>query len=253
MNIKSPERIHVSHLRAIWKEAFDDSEAFLDSFERLAFSPSRSRCVFVDNEPVSVLYWFDCYHKNNKLAYIYAVATHPEHRSCGYASALLLDTHLYLKSVGYSGVVLVPASEALFNFYRRYGYEICSFIDELSCRTSNSAADLQELSVAEYIAKRREYLPENGVLEEGAIIDLLSVDTKFYLGSDFLLVAETGGEKLRGVELLGNKNRAADILCTLGFSTGIFRIPGSRNPFAMYINLSDQTTPIPSYFGLALD
>jgi hypothetical protein len=58
------------------------------------------------------------------------------------------------------------------------------------------------------------------------------------------------GEKLLGLELLGNTDAAPGIVAALGCKEGRFRIPGGT-PFAMYRPLSDISAP--TYFGLAFD
>ena len=48
MIIKSPETRHIPQLRQLWKEAFGDTDDFLDVFFSVAFAPERSRCVILD-------------------------------------------------------------------------------------------------------------------------------------------------------------------------------------------------------------
>ena len=76
----------IDDLKQLWKTVFGDPDSFIDTFFAVAFSPDR--CLFFEDSGkiVSALYWFDCEYENGKLAYIYAVATHPEHRGKGLAS-----------------------------------------------------------------------------------------------------------------------------------------------------------------------
>ena len=69
MTIDMPKAEQISGLRQLWKEAFGDSDAFLDSFFAIAFSPERCRCVTEDGRPVAALYWFDCGYQGENLAY----------------------------------------------------------------------------------------------------------------------------------------------------------------------------------------
>jgi hypothetical protein len=75
MNINAPTLDLIPALRGLWKEAFGDSDDFLDMFWRTAFSYDRCRCVTVDGEVAAALYWFDCECRGERVAYIYAVAT----------------------------------------------------------------------------------------------------------------------------------------------------------------------------------
>ena len=45
-------------LRALWQQAFHDSDSFLDRFFHTAFSPARSRLAAVDGVIAAALYWF---------------------------------------------------------------------------------------------------------------------------------------------------------------------------------------------------
>ena len=116
MIIDRPQKGQIADLRALWKEAFGDSDSFLDVFFTTAYSPERCRCVTVDGEAVSALYWFDCEYSGERIAYLYAVATAENHRGHGYCQALLDDTHRHLSALGYEGVILSPGSDNAFEY-----------------------------------------------------------------------------------------------------------------------------------------
>ena len=79
MIIKSPEQKDIPQLRQLWRQAFGDTDAFLDIFFSTAFSPERCRCVLADGA-VAALYWFSCQSDGQPLAYLYAVATSQKFR-----------------------------------------------------------------------------------------------------------------------------------------------------------------------------
>lgn len=253
MNIRMPVLSNIPALRSLWKEAFGDDETFLDCFFSTAFSEKRCRCVFLENKIVAMLYWFDCIYKDKPVAYLYAIATAPSHQGQGLCHLLMTEVHVALKNLGYSGALLVPASKGLFDFYQNTGYQTSSYIDEFSCSSSDKEASLRQVSMAEYAALRRRYLPIDGVLQEDANLDFLAEQATFYAGDDFLLTAHIEEEHLFAIELLGNTCVAPDILQALHCVHGTFRTPGSSIPFAMYYDLSDGTLKPPSYFGLAFD
>jgi ribosomal protein S18 acetylase RimI-like enzyme len=87
-----PLDAQIPQLRTLWKLAFGDPDWFLDSFFRTAFAPDRCLCICEEDRPVAALYWIDCTLEGGPLAYIYAVATHPEHRKKGLASRLIHQT-----------------------------------------------------------------------------------------------------------------------------------------------------------------
>lgn len=252
MKIKNAVSSDIPALRQLWKDAFGDTDAFLDGFFCTAFSLGHSRCVFIDDALAATLYWFDCSVGNRKLAYIYAVATAPAHRGCGLCRALMTDTHDHLRSLGYVGAVLVPGEASLFEMYRKMGYRVCSHVTEFSCAAAAGSIPLREASAEEYAAMRRQLLPAGGIIQEGANIAFLQKQAKLYAGEGFLLAADTSGETLRCIELLGDPRLAPTIVSALDKTRGHFRVPGDDRPFAMYLPLQEDA-PAPAYFGLAFD
>lgn len=252
MKIDYPRPDQIPGLRSLWKLAFDDTDAFLDKFFGQVFSPDRCRCLTRDGEIAAALYWFRCEADGKQLAYLYAVATHPDHRRKGLCRSLLEDTHTLLKVLGYDGVLLVPQEDALRRMYEAAGYRTCSTISEFPCTASSRPAPLHPIDREEYARLRRQYLPKGGVIQEGESLVFLETYASFYSGPAFLLAACPDGQRLRGIELLGDPSAAPEILRALGCSEGIFRTPGTGIPFAMFCPL-DPDAAVPGYFGLALD
>lgn len=250
MNIENPARNQTAALRALWKEAFGDEEAYLNAFFSTAFLPERCRCVMMDGQLAAALYWLDCRCRGEKLAYIYAVATAKVHRGRGLCRALMADTHAHLRTWGYQGTVLVPEGDALARMYGGMGYEFRGGIREFSCLPGAEPAAPRKIDTAEYAALRRQLLPEGGVVQEGENLALLETQAELYAGDGFLLAARREGDRLIGMELLGDTSAAPGILMALGLPAGTFRTPGGGR-FAMYRPLGSAKAP--DYFGLAFD
>ncbi len=240
-------------LRALWQEAFGDADAFLDSFEKYAFSEERCRCALIDGELAASLYWFDCSVRGERVAYLYAIATARAYRSQGVCSALMDDTHRHLSALGYSGAVLVPGERWLFDFYARRGYAVCGYIGEIHEVAAEVGVGLRSLDADGYAKLRRVFLPEGGVIQENENLGFLCAQAQLLTGDGFLLAARREGDSLVGLELLGDTASAPKILRTLGLERGVFRIPTGDEPFAMYRALGNSDTPAPTYFGLAFD
>lgn len=253
MKISSPLEAHLPRLKSLWKDAFGDTDAFLDMFERTAFSPDRARCAFENDQPVAVLYWFDCLYGGDKIAYLYAVTTDKNYRGRGICRTLIEDTHKHLKSLGYVGSILVPFGEDMFSFYEKLGYTTCCRVREFCCEASENSIDIKKIDEEEYATLRRKFIPKNGVLQENENITFLREQAEFYSGDGFLLAAREEKKMLLGVELLGDSTVAPNIVRTLGYKKGNFRVPGSDKPFAMYYPLVSKDVSFPSYFGLAFD
>ncbi|MBQ6997765.1 MAG: GNAT family N-acetyltransferase [Oscillospiraceae bacterium] len=242
MRIDYPLPEQLDGLRSLWKEAFGDTDAFLDIFRDTAFSPDRCRCVTVDGQVAAALYWFDCRFEGRPLAYIYAVATGKTFRKRGLCRLLMDDTRALLSQLGYSGILLVPEMH-LIGMYESMGYAVCSYVQEFTCRRSDRPVAIRKIDAGEYAALRRQLLPSGGVRQEGENLRFLAAITDLYAGDGFLYADDA--------ELLGDTNAAPGILAALGKDSGLFRCPGGDIPFAMYLALDDNAAP--TYFGLAFD
>lgn len=241
---------HLPQLRALWKQAFGDTDAFLNHFYNVGFEPMRCRCLMDGDRLAAALYWFDCFAGEKKYAYLYAIATETSYRRRGLCRQLLEDTHRILKETGYRGAVLVPASPELTAMYAKLGYVPLSGMDSLSATSGGESVPITQIDTVRYAQVRKTYLGSNGITQEGAGLNFLAGWASFYEGEDFLLAASRDGDTLQGHELLGNISRMPEILSALGAASGTFRVPGTE-PFSMYFPLSED--PTPGYFGLALD
>jgi len=242
----------IAELRRLWQQAFGDSDETLDAFFANGFSPDRCHFIAENGVPASVLYWFDSQLNAQKLAYLYAVTTDEKHRGRGLARRLLEETHAILKAQDYAGAILVPGSKELFAMYEKFGYRTVTTISEFVAEQGNTPVALHQIDAAQYTRLRGAYLPEGGVLQEGAILDYLQTYARFYKGEGFLLSAAKEGNRLIVLELLGNAAAAPGILQALGVAKGTFHTPGPGRNFAMLLPLTADC-PAPGYFGLALD
>ena len=234
-------------LRQLWKLAFGDTEEFLDKFFSTAFAPERCHVLKQEGQIVAALYRFDCSMGEQKLAYLYAVATHPDFRGQGLCRRLMGQTHGMLKEQGYDGVLLVPQDGGLRKMYAAMGYQDATSVAEFSCE-AGEALPMAAVDADAYATLRRKFLPEKGVVQEGENLRFLDTYACFYQGSDFL--AAVSGKQI--VELLGNRRRAAGIFAALGLEGGDVRTAGEEVPYAMFLPLTEWAQ-MPAYFGLAFD
>ena len=252
MIIDAPRYDDIPALRSLWKEAFGDGEEFIDAFFSAAFSPDRARCAKENDDVIAMLYWFDCEHDGERVAYLYAVATAKAYQGRGVCSALMENTHRHLMEKGYTGALLVPGTAELFGFYDKFGYKTSCYVREFSASASAGGLDMRKIGKEEYRELRQGFLPPDSVIQERENLDFLNTQASFYTGEGFLLAARREGDALFGVELLGNSDRAAEIVGAFGLERGKFRTPGREKPFSMYKPLKEEKTP-PTYFGLAFD
>ena len=252
MTIDAPQVAQVAQLRALWQEAFGDTDAFLDAFYHTAFCPERSRCVMVEGNVVAAVYWFSCSCDGRKVAYIYALATAKAYQGHGYGRKLMSAVRELLAEQGFEAVLLVPGEESLRRYYEAMGYRTCTYIREFECTAGADILQMYAIDGEEFCRLRRQMLPDGAVLQEEAGLDFLAQQVKFYAGNGFLLAARKEGRALFAPELLGDPALAPAILQTLGCSEGTFRSPGGRDAFAMGL-LLQEGAKLPTYFAFAFD
>ncbi len=244
MRIDYPTAGDIPALSRLWTQAFDDQD-YQPLFFSAGFSPYRCRCIKENGEIRAMLYWFPCCCRKQKLAYIYAVATDIAARGKGLCSALMTDTHTLLKRLGYHGCVLVPADDKLRQFYRRFGYEDFGGICEKTATPADTAAVFSPITAEEYAARRKEFLPDGYIQQEGVNLIFLEKLGKFYGGEDFIFFLQSDFAP----EILGSADPAA-IAKTLNLEKLTYRAPGD-DPFAMCLSFDGES--LPAYFGFAFD
>lgn len=228
-------------LRELFTEAFEDA-AFTDLFFSRGFSAERCFAAF-DGGLLAALHWFDCTLMGEKAAYVYGIAAFKSQQGRGIGSALIRAALERLKTLGYRQILLVPAGESLFGYYERFGFRAASTIRETEIG-AGEPIPIRKLTVSEYAAARRELLPANGLLQEGACLDVLSGYADLY-AADGAIAAVSGGIIW---ELLGDENAAPGLIAALGLESATVRMPGKGRPFAMALGAGEDV-----YLGLALD
>jgi len=121
----------IDELKHIWKTCFKDEEEYIDFYfsnrykaeQTFVHYKSEKAVAMLTLLPVSVV-------TSNKIFsahYIYAVATLPEFQNQGISSALAAKADEYMRIVGDDLVVVVPATESLFDFYAGQGFSTAFF------------------------------------------------------------------------------------------------------------------------------
>jgi GNAT superfamily N-acetyltransferase len=243
--------IDVGALKALWQQAFGDTDALIDGFFRVGFSPERCRFTEIDGQAAAALYWFDCRWEDKKIAYIYGVATATDFRGQGLCRRLMEDTHRQLAAVGYAGAVLVPADAGLAGMYRKMGYRDCCPTEKLSILPGVDPARIEQISPEEYGRLRIERLPKGSIVQGQAVLDFYSTYGAFYRSGSALFCVARENDVLYFQEFLGDRAELPGIVAALEGASAQVRLPGGEQPFAMYRSFTEDR--LPEYLGFALD
>jgi Acetyltransferases len=137
-------------LSNIWRVCFTGDLSYIDSFINSCLSYTVSWFLLSENKPVSLLSLIPSYallplsedqnefpkilniqstpqiahsSKLSRGAYIYGVATLPEHRGNSYSRMLLNKALDHSRETGLDYIIVKPAEESLFDFYNKVGFE----------------------------------------------------------------------------------------------------------------------------------
>ena len=259
MTIKYTRESDIPALRQLWKQAFGDEDAFLDSFFSVAYSPERSLCVWEDGKPVAALYWFDQRWREHTIAYVYGVATEQSYRNRGVGSKLLKGLERRLKERGYYGIILVPENPQLVLFYERLGYKVATTLAHYTVPAAGPPdPELRQITWEKYAFYRQQLLPEEQeetVFPGEEVYRLLDTYQGFYRCSAGIFcgaVEETGaGRILRMQEFLGDPRGMFTAITALGCRKALARLRGGA-PFGLFRCLTREKE-MPKYIGLPMD
>lgn len=251
MRIDHPAQNQIPALRRLWKEAFSDTDDYLDLFFDRGYAQDQAMCVTDADSVAAALYWMDMDYVGGKIAYIYAVATAKAYRGQGLCRKLMKETHRVLQAQGYAAAVLVPQDSGLAGMYAAMGYLPGSGIREVRCHAAETTVRLESVDSRTYHRLRKEMLPTDAIALGQAAQELLAAQAEFYTSEGVLLAAVREETKVMGLELLGDETAASGIVAALGCREGVFRMPGEE-PFAMYIPLTEGVAA-PGHLGFAFD
>ncbi len=179
-------------LKEIWKECFDDQEAYIDFFfsnqigsnsilksQRIYMESNQileNQLVYMkDDRPVSMLTMIPGMlvmpQGNQKVYYIYGVATKKAYRRNGFAASLLKHAYAMVQKEN-AALVLVPASESLYEYYRKLGFETAFYQNRITLVFSSEIAEINEFvwNIREINADTYGAMRKQQIFLEGAVI-----------------------------------------------------------------------------------
>ena len=181
VKIRPAERTDIPRLHELWRDVFEDSDAFLDAYFEKWFDPA-AMLVAEDNGRIVSM---STVYRHAALVLggagssdagdcpcVFAVATDEDARGQGLAMALIRRQIEAEERRGTPCMIIAPAEESLFALYQeRFGFEPWFYVNRIFCRPSDGCgvpADgcghsaghkaLQALTPADYNARRETFL-----------------------------------------------------------------------------------------------
>ena len=201
-------RADIPALKRLWKSCFFDTDRYIDGYFNNLFSLIRVPvCRTGDGTPVSMLSMLPvslkCGTERYRGHYIYAAATRKDYEGRGLMSRLLEFSCQEAEAAGERFSCLLPASEALVQFYGRRGYRP-AFYKELVHYPPYGAAASQQRTALRKLGPEELAIMRQRFAEGLETVLLQDVPLYPYL---YLELMESGMEVL-GVALGGREDYA---------------------------------------------
>lgn len=113
----------IDSLKELWKTCFDEKTEAVNLFFERAFSQDNAYLATDGEKILAALYLLDGSINGNKAHYLCGASTHPDYRGQGIMGGLIVFSLAKAYEKGDKFSVLYPASESLYGFYSRFGYE----------------------------------------------------------------------------------------------------------------------------------
>lgn len=153
--IRAASRHDIPALKTLFKACFGDTDEFLNLFFSEYFKRTTGMVAIRDKRIVAMLFLCPAKIKSagrkSPIYYVYACATLPEYRNQGIMNQLLQVSYAYAKQQNAWGLILVPASSDLAEYYSHLGFIPFSYYESVKVKSSGeNEAELPVLCTLTY-------------------------------------------------------------------------------------------------------
>lgn len=269
LKLRISEESDINSLKELFKNVFEENDEALDLFFKRIFKPDICYVCYDGDELIAMVYIIPTTINGRKAGYLYAAATKDEFRGAGVMKGLI---HYALSITAQEVCVTLPASDSLYDYYRRLGFfELTSNTAELSREEVMKLAkpyEVVELVVTGYCGIRNRVLKNNFLFWNNDFIDY-AFDYNALYGAKIIknnfgyAIAYSEGDVCNVSEFICDDKNAPYMLTELltEFKSEKFRFHLSPNQkfiasnperYAMMKSITGYK-PETVYLGLALD
>lgn len=162
-----------SSLKKLWADVFGDSEEYINLLFDYEYTPAECFGEIEDGQVISALYLLKCRinigEKSYNGRYLYAAATLKSHRGKGIMGRLINEAEEYIKSENIDFISLVPASDRLYAYYEKFGFNtsMYNYFSKVIKDGDDYSADVIITDTDEFSKMRRKIL-DNSFHYEGS-------------------------------------------------------------------------------------
>lgn len=122
--------LDIQNLKQLWMSSFEDTNAGCNLFFDYIFNNGNATAYVAkqDNKICAALYLLPCKYNGKKSHYLYGASTAKDSRNQGIMGKLIGFALLQAKNQGDCYSFLLPASQSLYNYYKKFGYLNCCSI-----------------------------------------------------------------------------------------------------------------------------
>ena len=223
----------VGQIKNLMKSVFEDEDDFLDRFFNL-FYHDNVLVSEVNGTIVSMAFLLpNTIRINGKLlpiTYLYACATHPEHRGRGLMSQIIAKAYDNVCKRGEAGLLLLPANESLYQYYSGLGFKTSFFFDEVEfsrneCSPSEKMPSFKmgKIDAKRYFLLRKKYLPTDLAILNPLEYFLLTEKSTDQINDGFYMIS--GHNDRKSICYLSEKNNILMVKELLSSDPDITQLP----------------------------
>ncbi|MBQ8182768.1 MAG: GNAT family N-acetyltransferase [Clostridia bacterium] len=253
-------------LKKLWSKCFDDSADVIDNFFKKTVTPENTVSAFYNGEAVSALYIIESTiffsGQNYPAFYIYAVCTDPDFRGQGLMKKCFDFLFEEAKSREIDYIFLVPASDSLFEMYKKLGFKTgFSYSQKIVNRAccDNKITDIRKLCYNDYVNIRKAFSTEKpvAVLDEKGFNSFYSPvgeTIRAFKSGDGYAVYETENGAVTVHEIFGDEEILLQSVFELSGSDCVvvrsFSDNNNNKISGMYKTLGDVPELSNAFFGI---
>ena len=186
-----------TNLKTLWQSVFGDEPDYIDRWFRSFYRPERTAVIERDGETAAMAFVLPAGRLDGlPCAHLYAIAVAPAFRGLGLGREVTLRAAEKARACGFPAVMLRPADEALFRFYRRCGFETAFSVCRQEIQLPFAGSPAVPCQPDEYLSVRGPLLRGTFSVEQSEEICRFFSDSggRLYAGNDFCAAVENLGD-----------------------------------------------------------